>query len=160
MPTLAIMLTCNILTAMVSWSCAGMLRNLAQHIAFIFSCADFPHRRSQPCFAYSKLCQSECIKIHFKPWHHKLPKASHGLDANIGNHVDVQHIHCYGNMIMRSHAKKHGTTYCIGFLACRFDVSTIATLLRLFQAMPKRMHTITFQILVPQIAKGFSHLIC
>ena len=140
MQTLAILLTRRIFTAMVSWSSARMLTNINFQIMWSFSCADFPYRRSQPCFAYSRLYHNDSIKPPFKSWHHKLSKASHSLDANIGNHVDVQHTHCYGIMIMRWHATKHSTTICIGFLACRFSASTIATLLRLFQAMSMRMH--------------------
>ena len=107
MLTVAIMLTRRIFTATVSWSSARMVTNINFQILWSFSCADFLHRRSQPCFAYSRLCQSECITQPSKSWHHKNSKVSHNWTANIGRHVGVRHIHCYAIMVKRSHANNH-----------------------------------------------------
>ena len=49
-----------------------------------------------PGSAYPKLCYRDCRVLPSNSLHLKLSRASHYWDANIANHFDVPHIHCYG----------------------------------------------------------------
>ena len=89
-----------------------------------------------PGSAYPRLCYRDRRMLQFKSLPLKLSKASHDADANMGDHVDAPHTHCYGIMVKRTHANKHKLSKSVELLVCRLSISTIATWLRLFQAMP------------------------
>ena len=88
-----------------------------------------------PGSAYPRLCYRDRRMLQFKSLPLKLSKASHDADANMGDHVDAPHIHCCGIMVERTHANKHKLSNSVELLVCRLSKSTIATWLRLFQAM-------------------------
>ena len=96
------------------------------------SCGSCP---APPGSAYPRLCYRHCRMLQFNSLLLKLSRACHDADANIGDPLDAPHIHCYGIMVKRTHANKHKRSNYVELLVCRLSISTIATWLRLFQAI-------------------------